>query len=156
MPPAAIPPTRNDHASWARLWSLARGAWGGRATAVLAERLGIARTTLAEYCSGARHGDWNALIRALRISAQENPDEVPALVGALVGELLDAEGTWLPDRAAQDLGDLTDEVADVTIASARLVQAARRGASPEELDALARELVREAHEAGAVARSARG
>lgn len=150
MPPAAIPPTRNDHATWARLWSLARSAW--RTTEGLADRLGLARTTVSEYCSGARHGDWHVLIRALRESAREHPEEISRLVEALAYEVLDARGTWLPPVDTAHLGSAAEEAGDVTIAAGRLLEAHRRGVSDEAMRALIRDLQRETAEVCAVAR----
>jgi hypothetical protein len=151
MPPLAILPTSDDHATWARCWAIARGAW--RRTEDLADELGLDRTTIAQYCSGARHGEWNALLQALLRTGRERPHRVQEVVAELALHLLDARGTWIPERAgAAGLGTVAEEAGDVTIAIGELLAAARRGAGEAELAALGQEVVRQAVEVAAAAR----
>lgn len=152
MPPAAISETKADRQSWADLWAAANDPW--ERTQDLADVLGVCRSAVQQYTSGARGGPWPSLRAALRATARRHPRAVPGLVQALARILLDARGTWVPDVDAGDLLGVHEEVADVTVACGRLLSAAREGASQAVIEHLTRELVREATEAGAAAREA--
>lgn len=142
--------TDGDRAAWARLWGLVRQPW--ERTEDLARVLGVARTTIAEWCPPGRNagaGPWTLLRAALRETARRYPEAVPALVESLAGELFDARGRWIPE--GDDAGGTwAEESADVTVAHAHLVEAVREG-DPVKIRQRARELIRETAEAAAAA-----
>lgn len=151
MPPLAIPSTDDDRAAWARAWSIARDAW--RCTEDLADELGLERNTVSQYCSGARHGEWHYLLRALLRTGRRRPLHVPELVARLAHLLLDARGTWIPEpEASRPLRSVLEVSADLTVATGDLLAAVRRSASPLEIEAIGQEVVRLAVELAAAAR----
>jgi len=155
MPPLAILPTVDDHAAWARAWTIVRDAW--RCTEDLADELGLERTTVSQYCSGARHGEWHYWLKALlRTGRRRPPSAVAEVIVRLAHLFLDVRGTWIPEpAAAAELGTVAEEGADVTIAVGELLAAARRGAPAMEIEAIGQRVVHEAVElAGAARRSA--
>ncbi len=94
-PSDAIPLTPADAAGWAALWQLAIAPWTRQAD--LAEHLGVARPTLISWRDGSRRGPWQGLRRALLATARRHPAEAPRLAEALVRQLLDLRGRWVPD-----------------------------------------------------------
>jgi hypothetical protein len=148
----AISDTPADREAAAAIWTAVLAPW--RRAADLAECLGVDRSLVHHYASGARSASWAALRGALRSTAARHPEGVSALVQAVARELLDVRGTWIPecDGAQMDVGD---ELDDVTIAHADLVRAIRRQAPREEIERLAGGLQREANEAGAAALAGR-
>lgn len=142
----SLPSTPADLAAWARLWELARDPW--TRTEDLAEVLGVSRSAVAQWATGTREGPWSMLRGALRRTARRYPLDVPRMVATLARELFDAEGRWVSADVAEDLGSVPEELADVMVAAARLVEAGQRGADSEEIRRLAAALTSEAEEVG--------
>ncbi len=154
--PPAVPSVEGDRESWARLWAIALRAWPRAQD--LADLLGVGRTTVESWASGARHGAWSGLREALRETARDlarrDPARVSRLVEELISEVLDQRGRWIP-AGDEELGERVwaDESEDVHVAHGDLARAVRAG-DEAAVERLARELPRELEEAIEAARQA--
>lgn len=146
MPPS-IPETDEDRALLRRLLARAADPWSRLED--LAAVLGLARSAVSQYLSGARGVGWHVVVGALRRTARRYPAAVPGLVEALAAELLDARGRWVPEEDGPP-GEWTKESGDVTVAHGRLAEAVREG-TRSVVSLRAREFVREAEEAARAA-----
>lgn len=145
-----LPETDADRAAWARLWAAVRTPWDR--TEDLATLLGVARSAVAQWATGVHRGPWSLLRAALRETARRHPAAVSGLVEALAGELLDARGRWIPETDDGDVGDWSDESADVLMTISD-IHKAKRAKDQKAADALSRTLVVEAEQAARAARS---
>jgi hypothetical protein len=150
-PSDAIPLTPADAAGWAALWQLAITPWTRQAD--LAEHLGVARPTLISWRDGTRRGPWQALRRALLATARRHPTEAPQLAEALVRQLLDLRGHWVPDPEDDVARDWAEESEDVLVAHGVLARAVRQR-DAAAVEAAAARLQRELDEAVEAARQA--
>jgi transcriptional regulator with XRE-family HTH domain len=142
-----FPETDADRASWARLWAAVRTPW--ERTEDLARLLGVARSAVAQWATGTHRGPWSLLRAALRETARRHPQAISGLVEALAGELLDARGRWVPETD-DDVGEWSDESADVTVTLGELHSAVRKGDGAKVRE-FSRALVVEAEQAGRAA-----
>lgn len=142
-----IPETDADRALLRRLLARAADPWSRIED--LGAVLGLDRSTVSKYISGARGVAWHVVVAALRRTARRHPEAVPGIVEALAAEVLDARGRWVPE-SDEPTGSFLDESTDVTVAQGELAQAVRSG-RPEIVRERARALVREAEEAARAA-----
>lgn len=149
MPAPAIAETRADHDARASLFTALTAPW--RHALDLARHLGVSPAALSMWCSGDRVPSWGAIRAAGRATALRHRGAVPTLVKALAREVLDVEGTWIPDA---DLAVATEaeEADDVSIVLGRYLTA-RRAGDLEAARRYAEQLVTEAVELAAAARS---
>lgn len=146
----AIENTDTDRSALAEIWTALLGEWPRARD--LADLLGVHRTLLHHWCSGARTPTWAATRAGLRLTAARHPSSTPRLMRVVAAHVLDVEGDWIPEIDTGDLAGVTDEIGDVTVACGALLAAVRRGASSQEIESMTHTLVREAHEAAAAAR----
>lgn len=144
MPAAVLTEQPADLASLRRLLAAALDAWPSQEA--LAGVLGVHRTAVSTWVSGARGVAWHVVRATLRRTATRHPDQVPQLVSALAVEFLDAHGRWVPEEQL-DLLDFGDASRRVTVAHAALLEAVDRGAGVDH----ARRSLIEASEACAAA-----
>lgn len=148
MPPRAIDETPDHHALLRRLLALAADPWARLDD--LAASLGVARSALSQWISGARGVGWVAVVEALRRTARRHPEAVSMLVEALAGELLDVRGRWIPETD-EDVGDWSEESADVVVTLGKITEA-KRAKDDKKAESLSRTLVVEAEQAARAAR----
>jgi transcriptional regulator with XRE-family HTH domain len=144
-----IPESDEDKAALRRVLQRAADAWSRLDD--LAAVLGVSRPAVSQYLSGARGVGWHVVCSALLRTARRYPAEVPGLVAVLALELLDARGRWVPEGEREGRS-VVEEAGDLTVALGRLLEAATRGGTPEEIAELGRAVVREAEEVAAAAR----
>lgn len=137
-----------DKASLRHLLELAAGEWPRLDD--IAERLGVARSTVSMWLSGDRSTPWAAVRGALRRTARRYPLVVPRLVEALAAELLDAKGRWIPAGEGGGSGSWERESSEQASAMGDLHRAMRDG-DAEQIEAAAHDALRETQEAVVVA-----
>ena len=142
-----IPETDEDRAVLRRLLARAADPWSRIED--LAGSLGVARSAVSQYLSGARGVGWHVVVGALRRTARRHPEAVAGLVEALALELIDVRGRWVPDEEGPT-GSWTEEAADVVVAIGDVHRAVERGYAVA-VTRLARLLEREAREAARAA-----
>lgn len=150
MPPAVLTEQPEDAAALRRLLAAAVDPWASQDE--LARVLGVARSAISQWLSGARAVAWHVVRASLRRTARRHPEAVPAMVACLAYEVLDAHGRWVPEEQLELL-DFADSSGRVTVAHARLLEAVAGGDA--ELVARCRRQFIEASEACAAAAARR-
>lgn len=141
-----FPETPRDRDAWARLWGLAREPWDR--TEDLSTFLGVARSAVAQWCSGAERGSWPALRTALRETGRRFPEAVPRIIESLASELFDARGTWIPEGSGS--GSWHEEGSEAVTAIGDLHRTMRDG-NPDQIEEAGHAAMREVHQAVTVA-----
>lgn len=129
-----IPDSPEDRESWSTLWAIARSPFPSSTD--VAKLLGVAAGTVRAWASGQDRGPWAGLRATFREAARKHRHKVPEMVRALVVELFDEEGTWIPKHAVQPVKTFQAEILDVYGVCSELVEAQRRGASRVEIAAI--------------------
>lgn len=109
-----------------------------------ADLLGVARSAVSQWLTGDREVEWYMVHLALQRALRRHPEEAPRVVQAIAGDLLDLRGVWCPELDPDELGDVSEEGQDVSIAHGATIQAVR-ARDPNAVDK-ADQLVREALE----------
>jgi transcriptional regulator with XRE-family HTH domain len=104
--------------------------------------LGIDRSALSRYLSGARALGWHVVVAALRSVARRYPEAASRIVETIAVRLLDLRGTWVPDPDPDGEERTLEEESDEVVETIGRVVAARR--SGMDLEVVSRELVRSA------------
>jgi hypothetical protein len=146
---ARIPAPNADLTRRRTLLHLAVDVCGSQQAA--ADVLGVARSTVTQWLSGDREVEWHMVHVALQRAIRRHPEEAPRVVGVLASELLDQQGVWLPRLDPDDVGDVSEEGADVVSALGEVLQAAKAGDAAAVARSAPR-LIREAAELDAAAR----
>lgn len=140
--PTRLPPGPKNAESIRRLLDLAIDIAGNQTR--LADVIGVDRATVANYVAGRRQVEWYVVMGALERLLRTHPEHAPRVVAALASELLDQDGVWCSELDPDELGDVSEEGQDVSIAHGATIQAVR-AKDPKAVDH-ADQLVREALE----------
>lgn len=143
-----IPAPDHDAPKRRRLLNMVADVLGTQAE--MARMLRMESSTISQWLSGKRGPpDWHVVHEAIKRLLRRNPEAAPAFVEVMAADLFETEGTWKP-RPEGDVGDFSDESADVVVAHGELTQAVRSGDPKRVLEAK-RKLEREAEEVGLAA-----
>ena len=128
-----FPANREDRASWARLWSVARLPWSS--DAALGRALGVGSSAVGNWRRGDRTGPWAALRGALHRGRSPRSGPRARHGHAIVEELLGVRGDWHPepDGDDDDDGSLLDTFTQLIMAGTDLVNAEDEGATEGEI-----------------------
>ena len=129
-----FPAKREDRASWARLWTVARLPW--KSDEALAVVLGVGGTAVGNWRRGDRPGPWAALRGALHRGARLAPHRVPDMARRVVEELMGVRVTCHLDPGDDDDDDdgcLVDVFTQMIMAGSDLVNAEDEGAPEAEI-----------------------
>lgn len=128
MPPTVLVEQPSDAASVRRLFAIALDPWTQED---LAGALGVARSAVSQWLTGKRAVAWHIVRNALQRTARRNPHAIPGMVEAIVLELLDAHGRWVPEEQL-DLLDFGAASNRVVVAHAALLESVATGKGVEE------------------------
>lgn len=98
--------------------------WGKQEA--LAKALGVSAQAVSSWISGERCPGWAVIVGAALTTLRFHPAAAPAIVGSLAGRILGLRGRWVPDDDDLDVGEWSEEAADVAVLHGQLHDAVRR------------------------------